>query len=151
MKHCAQNFSGAHWSVAAASRRDALAKLLSLSAAQRERGVVAASSGNHGLGVAYAPSVLGGTGIICVPERASPVKVAAICRYGVEVRVLGREAAETEQGDGGRVMRRQHFLNCARRGNRIRNVRPTLGQALPCGWSGRCSHGWLPMCRCPLP
>jgi threonine dehydratase len=31
-----------------------------------------------------------------VPEHASPVKVAAICRYGVEVRVLGREAAETE-------------------------------------------------------
>ena len=77
--------------------RGALAKLLSLSAAQRERGVVAASSGNHGLGVAYALSVLGGTGIICVPEHASLVKVAAICGYGVEVRVLGREAAETEQ------------------------------------------------------
>lgn len=77
--------------------RGALAKLLSLSAAQRERGVVAASTGNHGLGVAYALSVLGGTGFICVPEHASPVKVAAICRYGVEVRVLGRETAETER------------------------------------------------------
>jgi threonine dehydratase len=76
--------------------RGALAKLLSLNAGQRERGVVAASSGNHGLGVAYALSVLGGTGIICVPEHASPVKVAAIRRYRVEVRVLGREAAETE-------------------------------------------------------
>lgn len=76
--------------------RGALAKLLSLNAGQRERGVVAASSGNHGLGVAHALSVLGGTGIICVPEHASPVKVAAIRRYGVEVRVLGREAAETE-------------------------------------------------------
>ena len=73
-----------------------MAKLLSLSACQRERGVVAASSGNHRLGVAHALSVLGGTGIICVPEHASPVKVAAICRYGAEVRVLGREAAETE-------------------------------------------------------
>jgi threonine dehydratase len=76
--------------------RGALAKLLSLSIGQRERGVVAASSGNHGLGVAYALSVLGGTGIICVPDHASPVKVAAIRRYGVEVRVLGRESAETE-------------------------------------------------------
>jgi threonine dehydratase len=54
--------------------RGALAKLLSLSAAQRERGVVAASSGNHGLGVAYALSVLGGTGFICVPEHASPLR-----------------------------------------------------------------------------
>jgi threonine dehydratase len=76
--------------------RGALAKLLSLSDGQRDRGVVAASSGNHGLGVAYALSALGGKGIVCVPHRASPVKVAAIRRYGVEVRVMGREPAETE-------------------------------------------------------
>jgi threonine dehydratase len=76
--------------------RGALAKLLSLSSDQRDRGVVAASSGNHGLGVAYALTTLGGKGIVCVPEHASPVKVAAIRRYGVEVRVMGREPAETE-------------------------------------------------------
>lgn len=76
--------------------RGALAKLLSLSGGQRERGVVAASSGNHGLGVAYALSVLGGKGIVCVPGLASPVKVGAIRRYGVEVRVMGRDPAETE-------------------------------------------------------
>jgi threonine dehydratase len=76
--------------------RGALAKLLSLSAGQRDRGVVAASSGNHGLGVAHALSALGGTGIVCVPEHASPVKVAAIRRYGVEVRVMGQEPAQTE-------------------------------------------------------
>jgi threonine dehydratase len=77
--------------------RGALAKLLSLSAGQRHRGVVAASTGNHGIGTAYALSVLGGTGIVCVPEKASPVKVAAIGRYGVEVRVMGRTAADTER------------------------------------------------------
>jgi threonine dehydratase len=76
--------------------RGALAKLLSLSGSQRDRGVVAASSGNHGLGVAHALSALGGNGIVCVPEHASPVKVAAIRRYGVEVRVMGQEPAETE-------------------------------------------------------
>lgn len=76
--------------------RGALAKLLSLSPGQRDRGVVAASTGNHGLGVAYALSALGGRGIVCVPEHASPVKVAAIRRYGVEVRVMGQEPAETE-------------------------------------------------------
>jgi threonine dehydratase len=58
---------------------------------------VAASSGNHGLGVAHALTALGGKGIVCVPEHASPVKVAAIRRYGVEVRVMGREPAETER------------------------------------------------------
>jgi threonine dehydratase len=76
--------------------RGALAKLLSLTDDQRDRGVIAASSGNHGLGVAYALSALGGTGIVCVPGHASPVKVAAIRRYGAEVRVMGHEAAETE-------------------------------------------------------
>ena len=59
--------------------------------------MVAASSGNHGLGVAYALSAAGGTGIVCVPEHASPVKVAAIRRYGVDVRVMGHEPAETER------------------------------------------------------
>ncbi len=76
--------------------RGALAKLLSLTDDERDRGVVAASTGNHGLGVAHALSVLGGKGIICVPGQASPVKVAAIRRYGVEVRVMGREPAATE-------------------------------------------------------
>lgn len=76
--------------------RGALAKLVSLSREQRERGVAAASTGNHGLGVAYALAALGGNGVVCVPEDASPVKVAAIRRYGVDVRVMGRDAAETE-------------------------------------------------------
>ncbi len=76
--------------------RGALAKLLTLSSGQRERGVVAASTGNHGLGVAYALSALGGNGIVCVPETAAEVKVAAIKRYGAEVRVLGRDPAQTE-------------------------------------------------------
>ena len=76
--------------------RGALAKLSSLSDDQRDRGVVAASSGNHGLGVAHALSALGGKGIVCVPGHASPVKVAAIRRYGVDVRVMGQEPAETE-------------------------------------------------------
>jgi threonine dehydratase len=34
---------------------------------------------------------------VCVPEHASPVKVAAIRRYGVDVRVMGHEPAETER------------------------------------------------------
>jgi threonine dehydratase len=77
--------------------RGALAKLLALGPGQRQRGVIAASTGNHGLGVAYALSVLGGNGIVCVPEHASPVKVAAIRRYGTEVRVMGRATEETER------------------------------------------------------
>jgi threonine dehydratase len=76
--------------------RGALAKLLTLTSDERERGVVAASTGNHGLGVAYALSARGGNGIVCVPEHAAPVKLAAIRRYGAEVRVLGEDPAQTE-------------------------------------------------------
>lgn len=76
--------------------RGAVAKLLALRSEERERGVVTASTGNHGLGVAYALSVLGGNGTVCVPEHASAVKVAAIRRLGVQVRVLGTEPEQTE-------------------------------------------------------
>jgi threonine dehydratase len=76
--------------------RGALAKLGGLTEEQRERGVVAASTGNHGLGVAHALATLGGTGIVCVPPNASAVKVAAIRRYGVEIQVMGAESGETE-------------------------------------------------------
>ena len=71
--------------------RGALAKLTAMGAEARRRGLVTASSGNHGLGVANALSVLGGHGLVCVPESASPVKVAAIRRLGVSVRHLGSE------------------------------------------------------------
>jgi threonine dehydratase len=47
--------------------------------------------------VAYALFAVGGKGIVCVPAHASPVKVAAIRRYGVDLRVMGREAGETER------------------------------------------------------
>lgn len=77
--------------------RGAVAKLLTLTGEQRRRGVIAASSGNHGLGVAYALSRLGGSGVVCVPEHASPVKVAAIEALGVTVRQLGTEPGETEK------------------------------------------------------
>jgi threonine dehydratase len=76
--------------------RGALAKLLMLTDEQRTQGVIAASSGNHGLGVAYALSVLGGSGIVIVPENASPTKVAAIRRLGVEVRHVGDRSDDCE-------------------------------------------------------
>lgn len=76
--------------------RGALSKLLTLSAEQRNRGIVTASTGNHGLGVAQALASLGGRGIICVPEGASPAKLAALARYDVELRTLGTEAGQTE-------------------------------------------------------
>ncbi len=76
--------------------RGALNKLLSLGAEQLEKGVVAASSGNHGAGVAFGLARLGAKGVVFVPEGASPTKLEAIRRYGAEVRVFGKSGDDTE-------------------------------------------------------
>ena len=54
--------------------RGAMNKLLSLTPEQRARGIVTASSGNHGAAVAYGLKRLGIPGIIYVPENASPAR-----------------------------------------------------------------------------
>lgn len=76
--------------------RGALNKLLSLSPEQLRKGVVAASSGNHGAGVAFGLARLGAKGLVFVPEGASPSKLEAIRRYGAEVRVFGHSGDDTE-------------------------------------------------------
>ncbi len=76
--------------------RGAFNKLLSLDAAGRAAGVVAASTGNHGAGVAYGIATLGIPGIVFVPEASSSAKVANIRRLGAEVRFFGAEGGATE-------------------------------------------------------
>jgi threonine dehydratase len=56
-----------------------------LSAAERDRGVITASTGNHGQSVAYAADLFGVRAIVCMPERANPVKVASMRALGAEV------------------------------------------------------------------
>jgi len=76
--------------------RGAMNKLLSLTVEERARGVVTASTGNHGMAVARSLGILGGSGIVFVPEEASPSKVQAIERLGAEVRFFGQDCADTE-------------------------------------------------------
>jgi threonine dehydratase len=56
-----------------------------LSPEERERGVIAASTGNYGQSVAYAAHVFGVKARIVVPEKANPGKVAAMQGMGAEV------------------------------------------------------------------
>ncbi len=56
-----------------------------LSPEEREKGVIAASTGNHGQSVAYAAQLFGVKAIIVVPENANPGKVAAMQGMGAEV------------------------------------------------------------------
>ncbi|HVB60477.1 MAG TPA: threonine/serine dehydratase [Ktedonobacteraceae bacterium] len=61
-----------------------------MSAEERERGVIAASTGNHGQSVAYAARLFGVKARIVVPENANPGKVAAMQGMGAEVIFHGK-------------------------------------------------------------
>ena len=63
---------------------------------RRLKGIVAASSGNHGAGVAFALNQLDQKGVIFVPENVAPAKLANIRRTGQEVRFFGNDVVETE-------------------------------------------------------
>jgi threonine dehydratase len=60
-----------------------------LSDDERQRGVIAASTGNHGQSVAFAARLFGVPAIICAPANANPVKVEAMQDLGAEVVLQG--------------------------------------------------------------
>src|SRR6266704_51285 len=62
-----------------------------LSADERHRGVITASTGNHGQSVAYAANLFGVHAIVCMPERANPVKVESMRALGAEVVFHGQD------------------------------------------------------------
>lgn len=76
--------------------RGAINKLLVLGAEARSGGVVAASSGNHGVAVAYGCSRLACSAIVYVPEVASKAKIATMRALGAEVRVHGSDCVQAE-------------------------------------------------------
>jgi threonine dehydratase len=80
--------------------RGATNRLLTLDERERAAGVVAASAGNHALGVAQAASLLGVRATLIVPESGSPAKIAALRRFPPEwiellVEGVDYDAAET--------------------------------------------------------
>ena len=62
-----------------------------LSEDERRRGVATASTGNHGQSIAFAAGRFGVHAIVCVPDGANPVKLAAMKRLGAELVVHGRD------------------------------------------------------------
>lgn len=69
--------------------RGAYYKMSELSAKEKERGVIAASAGNHAQGVAYAARKMGIPACIVMPKTAPISKVEATRKYGVEVVLAG--------------------------------------------------------------
>jgi threonine dehydratase len=76
--------------------RGAMNKILSLSDEELKRGVVTASTGNHGAAVAFSLSKIGASGIVFVSPKASVSKIEAIKRLGAEVREYGDDPIEAE-------------------------------------------------------
>ena len=69
--------------------RGAYVRIARLTDAERARGVVAASAGNHAQGVALAASLLGCASTVFMPEAAPLPKVAATAAYGASIRHAG--------------------------------------------------------------
>jgi threonine dehydratase len=76
--------------------RGALNKLLTLSDAERARGVVAFSSGNHAQGVALAARIVGTSAVICMPTDAPRLKLDATRGYGAAVVLYDRQKDDRE-------------------------------------------------------
>jgi len=70
--------------------RGATNKILSLSDDEKRRGVIAVSSGNHAQAVALAAHEAGIRAVVCVPDDAPKMKIAAARAYGADIRVFDR-------------------------------------------------------------
>ena len=76
--------------------RGAVNKLLSLPKEQKRKGVVSASTGNHGAAVAYSAQKLDVSCSIFVPKDASAAKLQNIKNYGAKIEVYGEDCVESE-------------------------------------------------------
>ena len=77
--------------------RGALNKILSLQPWERQQGIVAASAGNHGQGVALAARMTQAQAIVYASEHAVPAKIQAMQALGAEVRLVPGGYGEAEK------------------------------------------------------
>jgi threonine dehydratase len=80
-----------HQPVGAFKVRGGVNLVSQLGSEERERGIIAASTGNHGQSLAFAGRAFGVPVTICVPEQANPVKVASMRGLGAELVFHGRD------------------------------------------------------------
>ena len=86
-----------HQPVGAFKVRGGVNLVSQLSADERDRGVISASTGNHGQSVAYAAGLFGVRAVICMPEQSNPVKVESMRALGAEVVFHGRDFDEARE------------------------------------------------------
>jgi threonine dehydratase len=80
-----------HLPIGAFKVRGGLNLVSQLNEDERRRGVVSASTGNHGQSIAYAARLFGVSVTICVPENANPLKVASMRGLVAELVFHGRD------------------------------------------------------------
>jgi len=80
-----------HQPIGAFKVRGGVNLVAQLDPAERGRGVVTASTGNHGQSIAFAAGLFGVRATICVPEDANPVKVASMRGLGADLVFHGRD------------------------------------------------------------
>ena len=76
--------------------RGAVNKLLSLSEDDKNKGVIAVSTGNHGKGVAYASKVLGIQSTIYMSSMVPEYRKEAIEKLGAKVEIIGKNSDEAD-------------------------------------------------------
>ena len=86
-----------HQPVGAFKVRGGVNLVSQLTGDERRRGVIAASTGNHGQSVAYAAEEFGVRAVICMPEQANPVKVESMRALGAEVVFGGADFDEARE------------------------------------------------------
>ncbi|RUX78656.1 MULTISPECIES: hydroxyectoine utilization dehydratase EutB [unclassified Mesorhizobium] len=77
--------------------RGASNAVASLSTAEKTRGVVAASTGNHGRALAHAAKLEGMRAVICMSRLVPENKLDEIRRLGAEVRIIGNSQDDAQQ------------------------------------------------------
>lgn len=75
--------------------RGAYHRMMNLSDADRDRGAVTYSSGNHALGLARAARILGSSAVIVMPADAPPAKMAAVRKMGAEIVPFDRDTQDS--------------------------------------------------------
>ncbi len=86
-----------HLPIGAFKVRGGVNFMASLSAADRARGVISATRGNHGLSVAYAAALFQAKAVLVVPRGNNPEKNAGMRAWGAEVVEYGRDFDEARE------------------------------------------------------
>ena len=94
--------------------RGGLFLLSDLSPDDRKRGLVTASTGNHGQSIAYAAREFGAPATVWMPEEANSLKVASMRRLGADVRFAGHDFDESRaEAERDAIARGAHFVASA--------------------------------------